>query len=239
MRRNGRVEVPILAQHFGTSEITIRRDLEHLSEVGVLRRIHGGAISLLLRGEEPPFSLRAGDEAAAKQRIASATAALIQDGEAIVLDSGTTALEVARALSGKRLTVVPLSLQSAVVLSAQSSIKLLLPGGDVRMGEQSFTGPITERTLSSLRFDTTILSCCGFSPVHGVTAYDVQDAAVKRAAVDVARRVILIADSSKFARSAMAVVCAASRLDIVVTDTGVAPETVTQLEELGVEVMRV
>lgn len=239
LRREGRVEVVDLAQRFGTSEITIRRDLEHLAEASVLRRVRGGAISLLLRGEGPGFSLRAHEDASSKERIAVAVSALIRDGEAIALDSGTSGLAVARALAGKHLTVVPLSLQGAAALSEQPSIRLLLPGGEVRPGEQSFTGAIAERTIASLRFDTAIVTCCGFSPTHGVTAFDVQDAAIKRAAIDSANHVILAAGSSKFARTAMAVVCAAKDLDIVVTDRDVPTAMAAQLESLGVEVVRV
>jgi len=239
LRRDGRVEIDDLAQQFGTSEITVRRDLEHLAETGVLRRVRGGAISLLLRGEGPGFSLRAHEDSRVKERMAAAVATLIRDGEAIVLDGGTSGLAVARALAGKHVTVVPLSLQGATALSDHSSIRLLLPGGDVRPGEQSFTGAIAERTIASLRFDTAIVTCCGFSPTHGVTAFDVQDAAIKRAAIDSANRIILVAESTKFARTAMAIVCAAKDLDIVVTDRDAPAEMTAQLESLGVEIIRV
>jgi DeoR/GlpR family transcriptional regulator of sugar metabolism len=236
LQRDGRVDVSHLAEAFGTSEVTVRRDLDHLAEAGVLRRVRGGAVSLMMRGEELPFAMRGVTASAAKDRIGSAVAGLVRDGEAVVLDSGTTGLAAARSLTGRRLTVMPLSLRAAVVLGDSPSINLLLPGGTVRFGEQTLVGPLAEASLAGLRFDTAILTCCGSSPEIGVTAYDLQDAAVKRAAIMAATRTILIMDSSKFSRTAMAVVCPVTALDIIVTDTGAPATTVATLRDAGIEV---
>jgi len=151
LRRDGRVDVGDLAEAFTTSEVTVRRDLDALADAGVLRRVHGGAVSLLLRGEELPFAMREMDSAATKDRMGAAVASLVQEGEAVVVDSGTTGLAVARALVGRRLTVMPLSLHAAAALSATSSVHLLLPGGTVRHGEGSLVGPIAEANLRSRR----------------------------------------------------------------------------------------
>jgi len=238
LRRDGRVDVGDLAEAFTTSEVTVRRDLDALAEAGVLRRVHGGAVSLLLRGEELPFAMREMDSAATKDRMGAAAASLVQEGEAVVVDSGTTGLAVARALAGRRLTVMPLSLHAAAALSATSSVHLLLPGGTVRHGEGSLVGPIAEANLRSLRFDTTVLTCCGLSPEGGVTAHDVQDAAVKRAAVAVATRTVLVAEGAKFVRTALAVVCAASDVDVLVTDHDAPPAALARLREAGVQVVQ-
>src|SRR5690606_34030225 len=106
------VTVAELAARHGVSEMTIRRDLDDLARQGVVRRIRGGAMSLLLRGEEPPFAVREREAVEAKRRIGAVVASLIADGEAVLLDGGTTALEVARALRERRLTVMPLALQA-------------------------------------------------------------------------------------------------------------------------------
>lgn len=233
----GRVEVSDLAGDLGTSEVTVRRDLDVLADAGVLRRVRGGAVSLLMRGQELPFSMREVEAADAKMRIGAAAAALLRDGEAVALDSGTTGLAVARALVGRRLTVVPLSLHAAGVLSASASVTLLLPGGTARFGEGSLVGPTTEANLAALRFDTTILTCCGLSPTGGVTAHDLQDAAVKRAAVAAAGRVVLVAEGAKFARTALAVVCPASRVDVLVTDRAAPTDALGQLRDTGVQVV--
>jgi DeoR/GlpR family transcriptional regulator of sugar metabolism len=238
LRQDGRVDVGDLAAAFATSEVTVRRDLDVLAEAGVLRRVHGGAVSLLLRGEELPFSLREGDSVSAKARMGTAVASLIIEGEAVVVDSGTTGLAVARALAGRSLTVMPLSLPAAAVLSQNSAVHLLLPGGTARHGEGSLVGPMTETNLRSLRFDTTVLTCCGLSPDGGVTAHDLQDAAVKRAAIDVATRTILVAEGAKFARTALAVVCAANEVDVLVTDNDAPPAAISRLIEAGVQVVQ-
>lgn len=238
LRLEGRVDVAALAASLGTSEMTIRRDLDALSEGGVLRRVRGGAVSLMTRGEELPFAMREVEAADVKRRMATAVAGLLQDGEAVVVDSGTTGLAVAHALAGRRLTVMPLSLHALPPLGASAATTLLVPGGTARFGEGSLVGPMTEASLGALRFDTVVLTCCGFSATDGVTAYDLQDAAVKRAAVASANRVVLVAEAAKLARTALGVVCAAAEIDTLVTDTEVPDEAVAQLSAAGVDVIR-
>ena len=113
----GRVDVATAAAEFGTAEMTVRRDLDVLVERGVARRVRGGAVNLMMRGEELPFAMRELDALDPKKRIASDVAGLIADGEAVGLDSGTTVLEIARVLARGRLTVMPLSLHAAMALS--------------------------------------------------------------------------------------------------------------------------
>ncbi|WP_327237702.1 DeoR/GlpR family DNA-binding transcription regulator [Streptomyces sp. NBC_01317] len=239
VRETGRSSVAELAGLTGASEMTIRRDLEVLAEQGVLERYRGGARSLLLRGEEPPFVLRAQDGQEAKARIAAEVAGLIADGESVVVDSGTTCLEVARALHGRRLTVMPLSLHAANALADAPRLTLLLPGGRPRPGELALTGPLTLASLATLRFDTAVLGCCGLTAADGLTAYDLDDAAVKRAAIASSRRVVAVAEAAKFSRTALAFVTPAAALHVVVTDRA-APEDETEaLAEAGVTVRRV
>ncbi|MEV6373360.1 DeoR/GlpR family DNA-binding transcription regulator [Micromonospora musae] len=239
VRQTGQLSVSELAELTGTSEMTIRRDLEILAEQGLLERYRGGARSLLLRGEEPPFALREHDELEIKRRIAAATADLIADGEAVVVDSGTTCLEVARALSHRRLTVMPLSLHAANALVGAPQLKLLLPGGEPRPGELALTGPLTEASLAALRFDTAIIGCCGLNATDGLTAYDLADAAIKRAAMASARRVIAVTDAAKFSRTALAFVAPASALHSVVTGSDAPDDETEALSAAGVVVRRV
>src|SRR6202035_4796470 len=104
LQRDGRVEVAQAAETFGTAEMTVRRDLDRLVAMGMARRIRGGAISVLMRGEELPFAMRALEHTDAKARIGEEVGAMVRDGEAVLLDSGTTTVEVGRALMGRRLT---------------------------------------------------------------------------------------------------------------------------------------
>ncbi|MGW1889223.1 DeoR/GlpR family DNA-binding transcription regulator [Streptomyces sp. NPDC002004] len=239
VREAGRVGVAELAELTGASEMTIRRDLEALADQGVLERYRGGARTLLLRGEEPPFALRAQDGLDAKRRIAAEVASLIADGESVVLDSGTTCLEVARALRFRRVTVMPLSLHAVNALTGAPEVTLLVPGGRPRPGELALTGPLTEASLAALRFDTAVIGCCGLGAADGLTAYDLDDAAVKRAAIASARRVIAVADAGKFHRTALAHVAPAAALHAVVTDTGAPQDETEAIAAAGVTVRKV
>jgi DeoR/GlpR family transcriptional regulator of sugar metabolism len=236
LQRDGRLDVADMAATFGTADMTIRRDLDRIVALGMARRVRGGAISLLMRGEELPFALRVLDRAAAKGRIAAAVAAVLRDGEAIVLDSGTTAVLVARDLAGRRLTVMPMTLHAVSVLAAHQSSRLLLPGGDVRPGELAMVGPLALASIGGLRFDTAILTCCGLDD-HRITTHDLGDAEVKRAMISSAARVILAADSAKFRQTALAVVAPTTDVDMIITDIDAPPETVRSLQAAGLEVM--
>ncbi|MFC3502732.1 DeoR/GlpR family DNA-binding transcription regulator [Micromonospora krabiensis] len=236
VQRAGQVSVADLAELTGTSEMTVRRDLEHLAGQGALERYRGGARSLTLRGTEPPFAVRAQESSDAKQRIAAAVADMIVDGEAVVLDSGTTCLEVARLLAPRRLTVMPLSLHAANALTGAPHLRLLLPGGEPRPGELALTGPLAEASLAALRFDTAVIGCCGLNAEAGLTAYDLADAAIKRAIIASAHRVIAVTEPAKFARTALAHVAPASALSLVVTTDDAGDEDVERLTAAGTTV---
>jgi DeoR/GlpR family transcriptional regulator of sugar metabolism len=235
LQRDGRLDVGEMAASFGAAEMTIRRDLDRIVAMGMARRVRGGAISLLMRGEELPFAMRVLERAEAKGRIATAVAEVLRDGEAILLDSGTTAVLVGRELAGRRLTVMPMSLHAASVMSASESIRLLMPGGQTRPGELAMVGSLALASISALRFDTTVLTCCGLADGR-VTTHNLGDAEVKQAMIGSAARVILAADSSKFRQTAMAVVCAATDADMIITDTAAPADAVDSLRAAGLEV---
>nr|WSZ96550.1 DeoR/GlpR family DNA-binding transcription regulator [Streptomyces sp. NBC_00857] len=231
VRDTGSATVQQLAELTGTSEMTVRRDLDALAVQGVLARVRGGARSLLLRGEEPPFALRAHEAVDAKRRIAAEISALVADGESVLLDSGTTCLEVARLLRERPVTVMPLSLQAIHALSdPPGTASLMVPGGRPRNIEGALTGPLALASLAALRFDTAIIGCCGLSAAEGLTAYDLDDAAVKKAAIASSRRTIVAADGSKLGHTAYAYVGPATLLHTLVTDTTAPADEVTALE---------
>lgn len=239
VRDAGQLSVAELAALTGASEMTVRRDLESLADQGVLERYRGGARSLLLRGEGPPYALRVHDAVDVKQRIAAEAAKLVAEGESVVIDSGTTCEEVAKALRGRRLTVMPLSLHVANALVGAPGLTLLMPGGQVQDGELTMHGPLAEASLAALRFDTAILGCCGIDARNGLTAYDLPDAAVKRAAMAASRRTVVVTDSSKFAATALAFVAPVSALNAVITDTGIPDAESDALAAAGATVWKV
>jgi len=231
---SARVGVAELVAATGASDMTVRRDLDFLAAQGVLKRIHGGAITAMPTGVEPPFAARATEAIGAKQAIAAAAVENIRDGETIVLDSGTTALEVARLLRHRTVTVMPLSLQVANELVGAPGVRLLIPGGEPRPGELAMVGPLTLASLRAVRFDVAVLSPCAFSVEAGLTAYDLDDAEVKQQALAVATRSMVLIDGAKWDRAALAFVCPADRPDLIVTDATSPDEGRAVLAQRGV-----
>ncbi len=235
-----RVSVTELARQFGVSEMTVRRDLESLELSGAVNRVHGGAVRAQSRSYEPPFSLRATRRTEAKQRIAAAAVSLLRKGETIILDAGTTTLEVARALRDKHeLRVLAMSVHVANVLVDQPQITLMLCGGVVRLGELSLTGALAERAFADFSFDTYFISAGGIEMNLGVTEYNLEDAAVKRAAFANARRRIAVVDGSKIGATAFARVCPANGLDMIVTDMSAREDQLELFRQSGIDVITV
>jgi len=230
------VQVAALAVVLGCSEMTVRRDLEALEREGILRRVHGGATRAQQTAEETPYGMRAFSHSDEKARIGARCAELLDEGETVVLDGGTTVVEVARALRGRRLTVMPLALRPVFELHDSPEVRLLLPGGEVRPGELSLIGGLSRHSFSELHFDTFVLSPCGFEPEAGVTAHLMAEAEVKRAALEASRRVIVVADSSKLGVVAFGLVCPIQRVDVLVTDSGADPGFLDRIVGLGVDV---
>jgi DeoR/GlpR family transcriptional regulator of sugar metabolism len=236
LRQRSPVLVGELADVLDCSEMTVRRDLESLERSGGLRRVHGGAASVFLSAEETPYGIRALEFTGAKATIGTAAASLLADGETVILDGGTTAMEVARALRSRRLTVMPLALRPVFELHECPGITLLLPGGEVRPGELSLTGSLTEPSFSQLRFDTCVMGPCGIDAKAGITTHFLAETAVKRAAAKASQRVIAVADSSKLGRVAFGHVCDLVDIDILLTDGGADQEMVEELRTAGVDV---
>jgi DeoR/GlpR family transcriptional regulator of sugar metabolism len=234
----GRLMVSDLAVRLDVSEMTIRRDFEVLEQSGMLSRVHGGAVPADSRSYEPPFAIRLGRNLAAKQRIGQAAAGLLRDGETVILDAGTTTLEVARALRGrKNLRIMALSLHIADLLVDEVGITTMLSGGVARPGERSFIGTLAEQTFRELSFDTVFLTVGGIDPGIGLTEYNLDDAGIKRAACASARRRIAVADSSKIGKNAFVKICAIDDLDILITDSAAPDDVLNQFRKAGVEVI--
>ena len=236
LRAREAVTVDELVAECGASGATIRRDLEILAANGVLKRVHGGARSLLARGENPGYGQRELEEHEAKLRIAEAVNRLLRDREHVWLDSGSTATEIARLLRPRELTIMPMSLHSVEAL-AGGRAELILPGGRLVPGEQSFRGPMAESNVRSLRFDTAIVTPCAFNLRDGLLAHDLDDAAVKRSGLESASRVIAAGSGSKWNAGAVALVAAMDTVDVIVTDLEPSPEDLARLDKLSVEVV--
>jgi DeoR/GlpR family transcriptional regulator of sugar metabolism len=133
---------------------------------------------------------------------------------------------------------MPLSLHAANALAGSTPVRLILPGGEARPGELAMVGPLALAGIAALRFDTVVLGCCGVSPEGHVMAHDLGDAAVKQALLASARRSVLAVDGAKFGRSALAVVCQLTAVDVLVTDDSAPEPAVAALQAAGVQVYR-
>ncbi|KRE81975.1 DeoR family transcriptional regulator [Arthrobacter sp. Soil763] len=238
LRQREHMSVDELMAECGASGATIRRDLDALALRGVLRRVHGGARSLVSRGENPEYGQRALEDHDAKVRIAAGVAALLQDRGHVWLDSGTTATEVARQLRDRDLTVMPMSLQAVNAMTSASPRlrpELLLPGGSLTPGELSFRGPLTESNIRALRFDAAVLTPCAVNLRDGLLAHDLADAAVKRAGLESAARVIAACSEAKWDATAVALVAGLDAVDILVTDKDLGPAERAELARHSVE----
>jgi DeoR/GlpR family transcriptional regulator of sugar metabolism len=202
-----------LAKRLGVSEATVRRDLATLAGQGLLQREHGGA---LLPEGEPPYAVKLARHQGVKLAIAQRAMPLVPDGATIVLDSGTTTLALARLLAGKPIRAVVLDIPLAQAL-AQGETEVLLVGGRARNGFYSLVGPWVEELLERVRADLFFLGADAFD-AEGVTNHTFEEAAVKRKAMAVSRKTVLLADGSKWGKRAPAFVTSLSALDRVVTD---------------------
>jgi DeoR/GlpR family transcriptional regulator of sugar metabolism len=218
LSRQGEVLVSDLAEHFGVAALTIRRDLDALEAEGAVTRTHGGA----MRADTGVISFihaeKSAENLAAKQAIAEAVAQGIEPGMAISLDTGSTTTEVARHICGiPDLTVLTSSLAVASVLYAHSNITLVLLGGQVSPGSPDLTGEMTEENLKRFHVHKAILGADAVSE-DGIYSHDTMVARVSRAMVSSGARKVLVADQSKFTKTAFARICGLESIDTLVTE---------------------
>jgi DeoR/GlpR family transcriptional regulator of sugar metabolism len=231
------VSVSDLAQRLRVTAMTVRRDLDVLERKGLLRRVRGGAVSAQGRSYEPPLLARARNHLEEKRRIGAAAAALVKDGDSIAIDVGTTTIEVARHLVGRRnLTVITPSVHVAAALGEQAGIRLILTGGVLRPGEFSLVGNVAERALREFFVDRLFLGIGGVDFDAGLTEFNVEDAQVKRAMIAGAKEVVVVADASKFGTVALAAVAGLHVVQRVITDARARRDTVSRLESMGIDV---
>jgi DeoR/GlpR family transcriptional regulator of sugar metabolism len=234
----GSVSVVELAKNLNVSKMTIRRDLIELEKEGLIRRVHGGAVSAHGRSYEPPFLLRSTEASEAKQKIGACAAKMVVEGDSIALDVGTTTLEVAKNLIERRnLTIITPSLRIANLLFNQPGIRLILPGGIVRPGEASLVGDLTRLAFQELFVDRLFLGIGCIDSEVGLTEYNWDDALVKRAMIKSAKEVILVADSSKFDKVAFVHVASFNQIHKLVTDAPPPEHLARRLIEAKVKVV--
>ena len=235
------VSVAQLSHRLGVSAVSVRSDLENLETRGLLRRIRGGAVSVPQTILEWSFTEKMAMHREQKERIGRAAAALVQNGDVVIMDSGTTVLQVARHISqailtSGQLTVLTSSLPIARELGAWKGVHLILLGGVYLPEQEVVVGPQALATLAQLHASKMFLGAGGISLDGGPTTATVLDAEVDRASVRASDSVIAVVDSSKIGRKGLARVVPITELDMLITDTGAPAEFVAKTKALGLDV---
>ena len=245
LQQSGSVSVEGLSKELDVSLVTIRRDLDALENQGLLRRTHGGAVSIEPFFYEPfrndrSFQAQVERFADEKRRIGRAAAALIKAGEIIALTPGTTTTEVIRGLPlNHHITVVTSTVNVAMELSKRKDLDIFVTGGHLRGEWFSLVGPTAAQSLSHLLISTLFVGADGIDAKHGASCFSPDEAQLNSTMVKQAQRKIAVVDHSKFGVVAGWRICPTSDLDILITDSGATDEMVEPFEKAQVQVMRV
>jgi DeoR family transcriptional regulator of aga operon/DeoR family fructose operon transcriptional repressor len=240
VEEHGRARVADLARQFDVSAVTIRKDLLVLETEQRLVRAHGGAIALDRSRPELAFDIRERLQADEKLRIGAAGAALVHDGESIVMDASTTALSVARHIKARgawsQLTIITNGLRVASELAGHPGLTVLMLGGRVRWEALSVVGQLGDGLFSRINVQKAFLGAAGFTLESGLSDATDEEAQIKRSMVAAAREVIAIVDHTKWERAAFATFCPIDQVGVVLTDPEAPSEMVGALRTRGVEV---
>ena len=241
VREDSSVNVSQLSKQFGVSEVTIRKDLKILKERKLLVRVHGGAIMSVRankdESEERNINFKSLVNSREKQAIGRAAAAHINDGDTILIDSGTTALEVAKNLDAfQDLTIITNSVTAMTEALKYKRFKVILLGGTVRESSNSTVGPLAESNLKLFYCDKLFLGVDSFSVDNGLSTPSVEEASTNQVMISRAREVIAVFDSSKVNKRALAFISSVDKINTVITDSHLPASVKSQLKSLRINV---
>ncbi len=238
IRGKGVIRVEEICSQLRVSPATVRRDLDQLEEAGTIRRVHGGAVSVESRLEEPLFDDKASIAAREKNRIAQAALQFVEAGDTIYLDGGSTVLEFAQLLHDRtNLTVATNSLRAAHELAGRGP-RLILIGGELRRLSQTMVGPLTRCVLRELHVDKAFMGTIGLTLNEGLTTTDPSEAYTKELVMSQARQVILLADSGKAGKVAFARAGNLEKVHVFVTDKALDKNFAKELIKKGIKVIK-
>jgi DeoR/GlpR family transcriptional regulator of sugar metabolism len=238
LREEGSARVSVLAEAFAVSEVTVRQDLEKLEADGHIVRQHGGAYLKSVPDQVRAMALQHQENREAKRRIGRAAAAMVEDGETIILDSGSTTTEVAANLFGRRdMTVITNALNIALMLGAEPGFEVHMTGGHFKAPTLSLSGERSADFFNGLYAQKLFLATAALDVEGGLTYPALSDIAVKRAMIRSAQRVIVVADSSKIGARSFCVLGGLDDVDVLVTDDGIDEGQRRAIEAADVEVV--
>ncbi len=238
LREEGQAKVSFLSETFGVSEPTIRQDLAKLEEEGLVVREHGGVFLKHMSEQVRSLSLEHQENMDKKILIGAKAAELIKDGDAIILDSGSTTTEIAKNIASRNnLLVVTNALNIALLLGTNPSIKILMPGGEFQAPTLSLSGERAVNFFEEIHINKLFIASVGVSVDSGLTFPGFKDIPVKRAMINSAEEVYLVIDSTKIGNSSFAVLCDITKVSGIVTDDGITDVQRKQFEDRGVRVL--
>jgi DeoR family transcriptional regulator of aga operon len=236
----GKVQVNELSRLFKASEVTIRNDLKDLHKRGLIRRAHGGAVRMETVNVDASLQVKASLQADEKQRIGAAAAALIKDGDTIILDSGTTTQQIAKQIKNRKdLTVITNGINIAMELLGTKDIRLIMLGGMVRQNSYSAVGHFAEDMLRQLSADKLFLAVDAFDLNFGLSTPNPEESKVNQGMVEIATETILVADSSKAGKRSLSRIVTLAAIDTIITDKLLPAETQAELRSRDIELILV
>ncbi|MFO7923616.1 MAG: DeoR/GlpR family DNA-binding transcription regulator [Bacteroidales bacterium] len=238
IKEDGHARVIDLSKIFKVTEVTIRQDLEKLEKEGIIKREHGGAFLENVESNVRNITLRNQDNLSEKTSIARKAIDLINDGDTIILDSGSTTTEIARLISGYRnLTVITNALNIALILGADPGINLVVTGGEFKAPTLSLTGQKAADFFINLHADKLFLATAGITLKSGLTYPSISDIVVKRAMIESAEVVYLVADSSKIGKNAFASLGSLSLINYLITDSKITAKDMAMMKEHEIDLV--
>jgi DeoR family transcriptional regulator of aga operon len=239
---SGRVSIADLKDRLGVSEVTIREDLKYLEKRGVLTRVRGGAVVSRNGAMEMSLEETSTTNRAEKMAIADHAASMVEDGQTIIIDVGSTTTEMAKALSPElsRVVVITNGLNIALILEALPGVSVIVTGGTLRPLQHSLVAPMGTLLLDQLKADVAFLGCNGVDSSRGFTNSNIAEAEIKQAMVRSAEKAVFLADHDKVGQVASAFVADVSSVDLLITDDGADPSVIANLERdgLAIDVVR-
>lgn len=241
LKAEHKVFVPALCELFDVSPVTIRNDLNYMQEKGLLKRTHGGAVLKSKIGYEENVAEKLSKNQRQKEKIAELAVNYVEDGDIIALDTGTTMLAFAKKLTEKKnLTIVTNDLNIAAYFdSNKEDITVILLGGVLRKKHGCTLGGMTLNGLEGLRVDKCFLATNGLTAEFGLSTPDMNHAEVKKKLAGIGEQTILLCDSDKIGRNVFVKIMDVTKIDILITDSGIDETEAQKLEELGVEIKTV
>ncbi len=238
LREEGQAKVSFLSETFGVSEPTIRQDLAKLEEEGLVVREHGGVFLKNMSKQVSSLSLEHQENMDKKVLIGIKAAELVEDGDTIILDAGSTTTEIAKNIATRHnLMVVTNALNIALLLGTNPSIRIVMPGGEFQAPTLSLSGERAVNFFEEVRVNKLFIASVGLSVESGLTFPGFKDIPVKRAMLNSADEVYLVVDSTKIGASSFAVLCDISRVTGIITDDGISSEQQKDFEDAGVKVL--